>query len=441
MSQRERDRLKVMALVLEGRRTQAEAARLLGVSERTVRRIQRRLEAEGDAGIVHRGRGRPSNARLDVDLREKALRLCREEYAGFGPTLAAEKLAERGLLVSVETLRQWMIGAKLWKRRRRRRRHRRRRERKACFGEMVQADGSIHDWLEGRGPVMTLLVMIDDATSKVMARFAPAETTEGYFDLLGRYLRKKGRMRAIYADRHSIFYGEDRDGNPVLTQFGRACRDLDIELIPAGSPQAKGRVERFNGTAQDRLVKELRLAGASTIDEANNVLERVFLPWFNRRCTVGPASPNNAHRPLHRGADLDSLLCPHEERTVANDYTVRWRNQIFQLLPPPLPGLRRGRVTLEARADGSVAIRFRGRDVMFEEITELALPGAPPPHPRVGIASSGVHPDVGGPRRSPAPPRTSGATQQPAATPNKRPAKDHPWRRPYKTKQTRKAAS
>ncbi len=253
--------------MLAGERTQSEAARLLGVTERTIRRWERRLEAEGDAGIIHRLRGRPSNAKKCPTLRRQALRIYAKDYPDFGPTLAAEKLTERGLAIAPETLRRWLIGAKLWTPRRRRHEHRRRRARRECFGELVQADGSIHDWLEGRGPGMTLLVMIDDATSKVMARFYPGETTEGYMDLLGRYVRKRGRMVAIYADRNSIFFATDGDNEPVLTQFGRALEELGIRLIPAGSPQAKGRVERFNGTAQDRLVKELRLAGAATIEQ------------------------------------------------------------------------------------------------------------------------------------------------------------------------------
>ncbi|MCK4275297.1 MAG: ISNCY family transposase, partial [Phycisphaerae bacterium] len=262
MSQRERDRLKVMSLVMTRQRTQVEAGRLLSLSQRQVRRIQRRLEHEGDAGIVHRLRGRRSNAQKSRTLRRQVLRVYAKDYPDFGPTLAVEKLTERGLSIAPETLRGWLIAAKLWTPRRRRQKHRRRRARRECFGELVQADGSIHDWLEGRGAGMTLLVMIDDATSKVVARFFPAETTEGYFALLGRYLRKHGRMVAIYADRNSIFFATDANGEPVLTQFGRAVQELGIELIPAGSPQAKGRVERFNGTAQDRLVKELRLAGA-----------------------------------------------------------------------------------------------------------------------------------------------------------------------------------
>jgi len=286
MSQRDRDRLKVMASVLQGKRLQREAARLLGLSVRQVRRIQRRLEKQGDQAVTHRLRGRPSNARRDPAFRRELVKLYCKDYSDFGPTLAAEKLGERGFPVAVRTLREWLLAEGLWQRKRKRDKHRRRRPRRECFGELVQADGSHHDWLEARGERMVLVGMIDDASSKVVARFYPAETTEAYMDLLGRYLRKHRRMLAMYVDRDSIFRAEEhdpRDPQPVLTQFSRALEELGIELILAYSPQAKGRIERFFQTAQDRLLKELRLAGASTIKEANEVLDKTFLPQFNRR--------------------------------------------------------------------------------------------------------------------------------------------------------------
>ena len=382
MSQRDRDRLKVMEPVLEGRRTQPEAARLLKRCIRQVRRIQRRLEAQGDAGVVHRLRGRPSNRAKGQDQRRQVLSRYRERYMGFGPTLASEKLTAEDLPVSDETLRNWLLADGLWERKRRRDKHRQRRDRRECFGELVQADGSEHDWLEGRGPRMVLLVMIDDATSKTVARFYPAETTEGYMGLLGRYLRKHGRMAALYTDHDSVFCGECHDKRPAQTQFARALEELGIGWIPAGSPQAKGRVERFNGTAQDRLVKELRLAGACTLEQANAVLDAVFLPWFNRHCTVKPVSANNAHRPLHSSLDLAAILSLQEKRKVANDYTIRLDNRIYQLLPPTYSGLRGGRVTVEKRLDGKMLIRFK--DCYLKYVT-LPLPqesGALPPNPR-----------------------------------------------------------
>jgi len=382
MSQRERDRLKVMATVLEGSRTQPEAARLLKRCVRQVRRIQRRLEAEGDAGVIHRLRGRPSNRAKGDRLRLRVLSRYGERYMGFGPTLAAEKLTAEDLPVSDETLRNWLLTAGLWERKRRRDKHRQRRDRRECFGELTQADGSEHDWLEGRGPRMVLLVMIDDATSKVVARFYPAETTEGYMGLLRRYLRKHGRMVAMYTDRDSVFCGECPDKKPAKTQFRRALEELDIGWIPAGSPQAKGRVERFNGTAQDRLVKELRLTGATTIQQANEVLKKTFLPWFNRHCTVKPASRNNAHRALHSSINLPGILSIQEKRKVANDYTIRLDNRIYQLLPPAYPGLRGGGVIVEKRLNGRLHIRFKDHYLKYVLLPLPKASGALPPNPR-----------------------------------------------------------
>ena len=340
MSQRERDRLKVMGPVMVGERTQTEAARLLRMTVRQVRRTQRRLEKLGDAGIVHGLRGRPSNRRRDARLRQEVMELSRQVFASVGPTMAAEKLADRGLGVPKETLRRWWLEESLWKPSRRRDRHRTRRERRECFGELVQADGSVYDWLEGRGPRMTLINLIDDATSRVIARFHPAETTDAYRDVLGRWLRKYGRPVALYTDYDSTFVNNTPGCRAIPTQLSRALNDLDIQWIGAGSPQANLRVERLNGTAQNRLVKELRLAGASTMDEANEVLERVFLPWFNRRCTVRPASPNDAHRPLAPSMNLASITCDQERRKVANDYTIRFQNQVYQILPPARPAPR-----------------------------------------------------------------------------------------------------
>jgi len=392
MSQRERDRLKVMAAVVKGERTQAEAARLLKRSTRQIRRIQRRIEAEGDCGVIHRLRGRSSNSCKDSHLRQQIIETYRRNYPDFGPTLAAEKLTERGLGICGETLRGWLLAEGLWKPKRKRDKHRSRRKRRECFGELVQADGSHHDWLEGRGPWMVLVVMIDDATSKVRARFYPGETTEAYMDLLGRYLRKHGRMMAMYVDRDSIFRAEDKHPNDprgVLTQFSRALKQLDIELIPAYSPQAKGRVERFNGTAQDRLVKELRLGGTRTIEQANEILDEKFLPMFNRRFTVKPTSANNAHRPIHPSMKLAAILSIHQTRTVTNDYTIRLDNQLYQLLPPAWPGLRRGKVTIEKRLDGSLRIRFKDRYLKYKACSPANASWALPPNPR-SLSHAGI---------------------------------------------------
>jgi len=459
MSQKERDRLKVMSTVLDGKRTQAEAARLLKRSVRQVRRLQRKLELQGDPAIVHKLRARPSNHRIDPAHREGVLAQYRARLLGFGPTFAAEKLRQMGLPVAVRTLRDWLLAEGLWQRQRRRDKHRRRRERRPCRGELVQADGSHHDWLEGRGPRMVLLVMIDDATSETLARFYPAETTEAYMDLLGRYIRRYGRMLAIYADGDSVFQAQDRhrdDPQPQLTQFGRALQELDIELIHAGSPQAKGRVERFNGTAQDRLVKELRLADASTLSAANCVLEDAFLPWFNRQCTVTPESPNDAHRRLHTSMDLEAILSIQATRQLANDYTIRFQNRIYQLLPPAWPGLRGGKVVVEKRLDGSLHLRFKGRYLAYQVVTPAKErggrqeAGAPPPHPwslphgqtparecnkrgsAVGTAEPrAVRPATGRSGRTPAEPYPPGGARSLPARRDRRPAPDHPWRKGF----------
>jgi hypothetical protein len=453
MSQRERDRLKVMSSVMKKERTQVEAGRLLGLSDRQIRRIQRRLECQGDVAIVHKLRGRPSNGRIEPEHRRKVLAAYREDFVGFGPTFASEKLAEMKLRVSVRTLREWLVSEGLWERQRKRDQHRQRRDRRECFGELVQADGSHHDWLEGRGPWMVLVVMIDDATSRAMARLYPAETTEAYMDLLKRYLRKRGRMTAMYVDRDSIFRAEKRDPDnpqPTLTQFKRALDELEIGLILANSPQAKGRVERFNKTAQDRLVKELRLAKATTMEQANKVIEEKFLPWFNRRCTVKAASPNNAHRPLHQSMNLASILSIQDKRHVTNDYTIRLDNQVYQLLPPALGGLRGGHVTIETRLDGTMHIRFKGHELKYKALGPAKDSGALPPNPRSlspeqtpaeckekGLAAEATGPSavrlaLGRSGRTPAEPcPTKGKSTVPRIK-TYRPPPEHPWRRRYK---------
>jgi hypothetical protein len=409
MSQRERDVLKVMQPVLDGKRTQAEAARLLKRSVRQVRRTQQKLEAGGDAALVHGLRGKPSNHRHDATLRKRVLTAYRSRYSDFGPTLACEKLADEGLHIGVETLRRWLLAEGLWERRRHRDPHRSRRPRRSCFGELVQMDASIHDWLEGRGEEVVLITMIDDATSRVVARFYPAGTVESHMDLLERWLRKYGRPLALYTDRHSIFEPHEK-GQPLadpeaVTQFGRALGELDIELIRAHSPQAKGRVERSFGTAQDRWVKELRLAKVKTCASANAVLEKV-VPDHNRRFAKTAPKGTDAHRRLGAGHRLESILSLQSERVVSNDYVVRFENRFYQLLPPVYPGERGGRVVVEVRRDGSVVIRFGKREMPYREIV------APP---RGGESDS-------------APKKTGGKQTTPASRPVKPPA-DHPWRK------------
>jgi transposase len=452
MSQKERDVLKVLHAVLRGERSQAEAARLLGKSVRQVRRIQRRLEADGDQAIVHGLRGRPSNHRADPALRQAVLDAYRRRYADFGPTFACEKLAEEGLRVGPQTLRRWLIAEGLWQRRRRRDPHRSRRPRRACFGELVQIDASVHDWLEGRGEEPVLITLIDDATSYLMARFYPSGTVEAHMDLVGRWLRRHGRPLAFYSDRHSIFEPQDK-GQAVPeaeTQFGRALRELGVDLIRAHSPQAKGRVERSFGTAQDRWVKELRLAGVTTAAGANAVLDRL-LPGHNRRFSKPARQPGDAHRPLGPGHDLAAILSVQQERVVANDYTVRFRNRFYQLLKPVYPGQRGGRVVIELRLDGSLAIRFRGKYLKYQEVAPAGRPGGSAPRPPefsalaadasgAGEGSAlagkaeppGMQPADGRSGRTPAEPYPPAGGADDTRKRPRRPAEDHPWRKPFK---------
>lgn len=452
MSQRERDVLRVVRSVTQGERTQAEAARLLRLSVRQVRRLQRKVEADGDQAVVHKLRGRPSNHRLDVGFRRKVVQAYRRRYGDFGPTLASEKLSEEGLPVGPQTLRRWLAEEGLWQRRRRRDPHRSRRPRRSCFGELVQLDASIHDWLEGRGEQLVLISMIDDATSRVLARFYREGTVETHMDLLGRWLRQHGRPLAVYTDRHSIFEPQDK-GRAVfegITQFGRALQELDVDLIRAHSPQAKGRVERSFGTAQDRWVKELRLADARTLDEANAVLQRL-LPEHNRRFAKAAASAKDAHRPLGPKHCLAAILSIQEERVVSNDYTIRFRNHFYQLLKPAYPGQRGGKVVLEQRLDGNLAIRFGPHYLKYEEIVPRAsLGGSAPQTPRSfthggmtpdgkkadaiptkETASAGVQPTGGRSGRTPAEPYPPDGDDKNNYHTTNRPAEDHPWRRPF----------
>jgi Winged helix-turn helix len=452
MSQKERDVLKMLHGVLHGQRTQAQAARLLGLSARHVRRLQRRLQAAGDDALVHGLRGQPSNHRADPAFRQAVLRAYRQRYADFGPTFACEKLADEGLVVIPQTLRRWLIAEGLWQRHRRRDPHRSRRPRRACFGELVQIDASIHDWLEGRGEQPVLITLIDDATSYLMARFYPSGTVQAHMELVGRWLRRHGRPLAVYSDRHSIFEPQDKgkalaDGQ---TQFGRALAELGIELIRAHSPQAKGRVERSFGTAQDRWVKELRLAQAATVAQANAVLERL-LPTHNRRFAKAARHEGDAHRPLGPGHDLAAILSHQEERVVANDYTIRFRNRFYQLLKPAHPGQRGGKVVIELRLDGSMAIRFRGKYLTYQEVSAGSTGGRCPPAPPEFSAltadasageeegratpkeapASGVQPAGGRSGRTPALPCPPVGGADDSKNGAKRPAEDHPWRKPY----------
>ena len=369
-------RLHVIEKVLEGILKQVEAAEILSLSGRQIRRIVKRIRREGSRGIVHRSRGRPSNRRISDKIRERVIQLYRTEYKGFGPTLASEKLQERdGIGVSDETLRGWLIEAGEWERVRRRKRHREWRERKHRYGEMVQMDGSHHDWLEGRGPECVLMGYIDDARGDVFGRFYGYEGTLPAMDSFRRYIQKNGLPLCIYLDKYKTYKStakpsiqDELNGRGPLSNFERALRELGVEVKHANSPQAKGRIERLFGTLQDRLVKEMRLRGIRTLEEANLFLEE-YLPIYNQRFTVPPKESGNLHRPLGRGVDLDAILCKKTERTLRNDFTVAHHRKLYQVEE----AIQASKVTVQDRIDGSLRIYYKDRALRFREITERPL--------------------------------------------------------------------
>jgi len=345
MSTRELKRVGVLARVKAATLSLRSAAALMDVSYRQAKRLYRRYRQHGAAGLKHRSAGRASNRTTSARTRRQVLALVREKYGGpvderFGPTLAAEHLAsEDGLTVDHETLRRWMLAAGLWSRARKRSPHRRRRERQAHFGELVQMDGSFHPWFEARAPGSCLLTLVDDATGRTLGRFGAQETIWAAVGVLRAWIERYGIPRALYTDWKNVYVrvpnAEERlTGAEPLTQFGRMCARLGIRIIPASSPQAKGRVERLWGTLQDRLVSELRLAGARTIAEANAVLER-YRPVHNRRFAIPPQDTTPAWRPLRRGVDLDRVCSFRYEATVLNDNTIHLAGMVLDIPPGP----------------------------------------------------------------------------------------------------------
>lgn len=387
MSQKERERLKVMGRLERSESSLRDASRELGVSYRQTLRIRARYREEGDAGLVHRLRGRPSGRALDGALRARVLSLYGEHYKDFGPTHASEMLSERdGIAVHPETLRLWLVQDGQWVVREPRVRHRARREPRERFGELVQMDGSIHDWFEGRAPKCFLMSMVDDATGNTLLSFAAQETTWAALELLEGWTRLYGVPQGLYVDRKTVYLTgraatpeEDLEGTGAQTQFGRACHKLGIGLIPAYSPQAKGRVERKHALCQQRLVREMRLNGISDIDAANAFLTS-WVPKLNARFARAPRSSQDAHRPLPPDADLRSIFCIEESRTVAADWTVRFRNRILQILRQPgLPRAGR-RVLVQQGKDGTIRLVFDDRQLAFREVD--ARPTHPPATPR-----------------------------------------------------------
>lgn len=373
MSKQELDRFDLIQRLRRQDINGTEAAHLLGCSTRQVRRLKRAVKRHGAAGLIHGLRGKLGNRRMADAERARIVRLLRAHYPDFGPTLAAEKLVERHRLAKhPTTIRKIMIAERLWipRRGKARGQHRQWRQRKAALGELIQFDGSYHDWLEGRGGVgeLCLLAAIDDATGNVLgAEFVPDEGVFPVFGFWRGYVERLGVPRAVYLDRFSTYKMTQRVAveNPDLkTQFQRAMEELRCEVIFARSPQAKGRVERLFGTLQDRLVKELRLAGIRTTEDANRFLAKVFLPKFNARFAVAPASPANLHRALtaKERTQLDAIFARQETRVVRNDWTLAHGNQWYQLTrQQPVTVCRQDVVTVEERPDGTIRFRLRGK--------------------------------------------------------------------------------
>ena len=413
LSHREVDRLAVIQSTVNRQLTQAQAARQLGIGTRQVKRLVRAYRSKGTAGVVsgHRGR-RPGNA-IDDAVRQQALGLLQARYADFSPTFAHEKLTElHGLSFSVETLRQWMMAAGLWQSKSRRQAHiHQRRPRRTRLGDLVQIDGSPHDWFEGRGPYCTLIVFIDDATSRLMAlHFAPTETTQAYMETLEYHLAQYGRPVALYSDKHSIFRVNHPNQDGALTQFTRALKTLDIAPIHAHTPQAKGRVERANQTLQDRLVKELRLQGIDTIDQANHFLP-TFMADYNQRFAIEPRAAEDAHREvLHSPEELGLILCLHHTRKLSKNLSLQFHNTEYQLQNYGKGyRLRGATVTVCEAFDGTVTLIHQGHPLSFRTLLQGEAPV-----PVVDEKSIHAQVDL--------------ASLKQRRNPTWKPAPDHPWR-------------
>jgi hypothetical protein len=412
MSRKELQRGGVLARVKAGELRVKDAAELMKTSYRQAKRLWKRYSKGGAAALKHGGAGRKSNRARAVKERTKILKLVRKKYSGdektrFGPTLAAEHLAsEDKLTVHPETLRRWMLAEGLWSKARRRKAHRQRRERRAHFGELVQMDGSFHEWYQKRGPRACLMNMVDDATSTVEAHFSDEETIWAAVHVLRQWIEKYGVPLALYTDWKNVYVREATEkeqlhGKVPVTQFGRMCQKLDIKIMTANSPQAKGRVERGNGTHQDRLVKKLGRKKIGTHQAANRFLHEEYLADHNERFAQEPAEPRDYHRQAPSARELERVFCLETERAISNDWVVRYENRYFQLertsdYPP-----RQAKVTVCEWEEGRIEIRYQGRARPHREI------GAPEPKPATPIRMG-----------EPPPRRRSG----------RKPAADHPWR-------------
>ena len=431
MSERELGRVEVLARVKRRELRVVDAAVLMGVGYRQGKRLWKRYREEGAKGLKHRSAGRRSNRGYAQEFRQTVLGLVREKYGGpvgerFGPTLAGEHLAaEDGQEVDAETLRRWMLEEGLWSRERRRRPHRRRRERKEHFGEMVQMDGSFHRWREERGREGCLMDLVDDATNTTLARLGKEETMWAAAGVLRAWMERYGVPLKLYVDgknlyKRSVNAQERRRGEEPITQFGRLCARLGIDLIAASSPQAKGRVERVHGTHQDRQVKKLRLERIASHAEANAYLESEYLPEHNRRFARPAARPEDYHRRAPCAAKLERIFCLESARVISDDWVVRYDGRFFQLEPQSRNyAPARGQVVVCEWPEGRVEIEYRGRAVPWREI--LAPVRARAPEARAAVQPT--------------------AALKPALAQRKWvPPPDHPWRQAARSGAERRAS-
>ena len=420
MSERELKRAAVFSRVAEKAWTLVQGAERMEVSYRQAKRLWKRYRAEGSAGLVHGNVGRVSNRAKPKSLRRRVVRLIRKKYGGvpgerFGPTLAAEHLAqEDGIEIGVETLRGWMLEEGLWSRERRGRAHRQRRERKAHFGELVQLDGSFHDWLEGRGPRGCLMNMVDDATGTTQCRMGEEETIWAAVGVLRGWIERYGVPQALYTDWKNVYVrepnaGERQRGEEPVTQFGRMCRRLGIQIIAASSPQAKGRVERNHGTHQDRLVKKMRRRQIRGLVEVNGYLEQEYCPEHNRRFAVAAASKQDYHLPSPGARALHAMLCLETGRVLSNDWVVRHANHFYQVQRQSQHHApAQSNVMVCEWEDGTMEIQYRGQRLKWKEIA--------------GCAEA---------RKIENLERKAGKEAVKVAKPQWKPGPDHPWRRGF----------
>jgi len=414
MSEQELQRAAILAQVKSGNWTIVEAAQGMELSYRQAKRLWKRYQQEGAGGLVHGSAGRASNRAKSKKVRKKAIRLIRQKYSGevgkrFGPTLAAEHLAiEDGIELSASTVRLWMLAEGLWSRERQTRQHRTRRERREHFGELVQLDGSFHEWLEGRGPRGCLMNLVDDATSTTLCRMGDQETIWAAVGVLLAWMEKYGVPRALYTDWKNVYVREPTakellHGKPALTQFGRMCERLGIKIIAAGSPEAKGRVERNHGTHQDRLVKKLRRKKTATHEAVNEYLEQEYCDDHNRRFAVDAASETDYHLPMPSAKQLREIFRLETERVLGNDWVVRHENRFYQVESQNRHyAPAKSKVTVCEWEDGTIEIHYRGRKLLYREIPQR------PVKPETVVSKQ---------RRQITPPA--------ARMPN------HPWRRSY----------